>query len=114
MRIGGRLLTMGVLLWVATTIMAQQTVGLFVNESPQPGLVLYGPNGGTTTYLINNDGLVVNSWSSAFRPALMGYLLESGHLLRTARINQVNPQLNGAGRGGRIEEFDWDGNLVCG
>ena len=113
MRIGSRLLTAGALLWIAMSgATAQQTVGLFVNESPQPGLVLYGPNGGMKTYLINNDGLVVNSWTSSFRPALMGYLLETGHLLRSARIQQVNPQFNGAGRGGRVEEFDWDGNLV--
>jgi hypothetical protein len=113
MRVGTRVLAFS-LSGVASAYaaLAQPTVGLVANESPQPGLVLFGSMGGTTTYLINNDGLVVNSWASSFRPALMGYLLESGHLLRTARISQVNPQLNGAGRGGRIEEFDWDGNLV--
>ncbi|NIV47994.1 MAG: hypothetical protein GWN46_14915, partial [Gammaproteobacteria bacterium] len=33
---------------------AQQTVGLFVNENPDPGYTLFSPIGSFTTYLINN------------------------------------------------------------
>jgi hypothetical protein len=43
----------------------------------------------------------------------MGYLLENGHLLRTARVSNTPPNFAGAaGRGGRVEEYDWDGNLI--
>ena len=44
---------------------AQQTVGLFVNEDPDPGYTLFSPIGSFTTHLINNDGLKVNSWTGS-------------------------------------------------
>jgi hypothetical protein len=37
-------------------------------------------------------------------------LLENGHLLRAAMTK--GPLSTGGGEGGRIEEYDWDGNLV--
>jgi hypothetical protein len=38
------------------------------------------------------------------------YLLENGHLLRSCFVK--NAQTTGGGEGGRIEEYDWDDNLV--
>ena len=109
----GTFLVLALALMICTPARSQQTVGLFTNENPQDGLVLFGPNAAATTYLINNDGLVVNSWSTPYRPALMGYLLDSGHLLRTARVSGIPSNFAGAaGRGGRVEEYDWDGNLI--
>jgi hypothetical protein len=107
----GLLFSVGLL--VSVPGYAQQTLGLFINDTPAEGLTLFSPIGATTTYLINNDGLVVNSWGSAYRPAMMGYLLDSGHLLRAARLTNVSPNFSGvAGSGGLLEEHDWDGSLV--
>ena len=38
----------------------------------------------TRTYLINNDGMLVNSWDSDYVPGNSIYLLENGDLLRAA------------------------------
>ena len=106
-------LVLAVALLLSAPVRSQQTVGLFTNDHPQEGVVLFGPNAATTTYLINNNGVLVNSWSTPYRPALMGYLLGNGHLLRSARVSSIPGNFQGAaGRGGRVEEYDWDGNLV--
>ncbi len=39
-------------------------------------------------------------------------LLENGHLLRTGALEAPPEGFGGTGAGGRIQEFDWDGNLV--
>jgi len=90
---------------------AQQTVGLFVNDAPDPGYTLFSPIGTENSHLINNDGLLVNSWTGSDRPGLMAYLTPVGTLLRTTKINAGGfPAANGSG--GRLEEYDWDGNLI--
>ena len=88
---------------------SQQTVGLFLNDSlSYNGYTLFAPSGATETYLIDNCGRLINSWSSAYQPGASVYLLENGDLLRTARIGSP---FNAGGSGGRIERFDWEGNL---
>jgi hypothetical protein len=91
------------------------TVGLFLNDSlAYNGYTLYTPLTHTDTWLIDNCGYVVNHWESDYQPAGSVYLLENGNLLRTAKI--PNPPFAsggvGGGGGGRIEEYDWNGNLV--
>lgn len=77
-----------------------QTVGLFVNEEEAfEGYTLFGPHQSDSVFLLSNDGLVVHEWATGEEPRLMGYLLENGHLLRAVG-------------GRRIQEFDWDGNLI--
>lgn len=89
----------------------QQTVGLFINsEDSFNGFTLFSPMRYTSTYLIDNNGYLINSWESDFTPANSFYLLENGNLLRTADP-RGNPVFIGGG-GGLIEEFDWDGNKV--
>ncbi|MDA7510474.1 aryl-sulfate sulfotransferase [Verrucomicrobia bacterium] len=76
-----------------------------------PGYVAYNPLLSDTTYLINELGLVVHTWKSAYTPSGSVYLLEDGHLLRGAR----NPNLagfNGGGQGGRIEKIAQDGTVL--
>ena len=86
----------------------ERTVGVFINSQASfDGYTLFAPMSGTETFLIDNCGYEINSWSSSFRPGLSAYLLENGELLRTARISST---FNGGGSGGRIERFDWDGN----
>lgn len=90
----------------------QQTVGLFYNDSlAYNGYTLFCPSAYETSYLIDNCGEVVNTWESAYQPGLTGYLLPNGNLLRAARTN-TNINFTAGGAAGRIELFDWDGNLL--
>ena len=90
------------------SLTAQQTVGLFLNDSTAtPGYTLFGNN--KITYLIDNCGLVVNSWKSDYKPGESMYLLENGNLLRTA---QLESSFDAGGVGGRFELFSWEGDLL--
>jgi hypothetical protein len=89
----------------------ERTVGLFLNDSSSfNGYTLFAPLAYINTYLINNEGLLVNLWEGTHRPGLSAYLLENGNLLRTAYVG--NSYFGGGGSGGLIQEFDWDGNQV--
>ena len=74
---------------------------------PYDGYNLFSPIRSTTTYLMDNDGNIVHSWSSSYRPGLSVYLLEDGTLLRTADTGST--AFNTGGAGGRVEKFSWDG-----
>lgn len=88
-----------------------QTVGTIQNDPASfNGYTLFSPNADTNTYLIDNCGQLINSWKSNYNPGLSAYLLEDGSLLRTCQLN--NPTFSLGGRGGRVERYDWDGNLV--
>ena len=66
-----------VLLCLAGTGVAQdeEPPGLIVNEPGAfEGYNLYAPLNAATTYLIDNEGRVVNTWESDYRPG-MPYLL---------------------------------------
>ena len=85
------------------------------------GYTLIAPKHYTKTYLIRNDGQVVNQWDSKYVPGQSAYLLPNGHLLRAAcpgrkGVPGAGPsrgrRLIGGGEGGGIQEFDWDGKLV--
>lgn len=90
-----------------------RTVGLFYCDTLNAfkGYTLFAPKQNTMTYLINNEGRKCHEWTaSTYPPGQSVYLLENGHLLRTC---MVQGQLgSGGGEGGRIEEYDWEGNLV--
>lgn len=90
-----------------------QTVGVFLNNSASayPGYTLVAPMHYTKTYLIDMAGQVVHRWSSAYEPGRAAYLLPNGHMIRAGMVMTGGPS-TGGGEGGRIEEFDWDGNLV--
>jgi Arylsulfotransferase (ASST) len=74
------------------------------------GLTLIAPMGSKTTYLIDDLGQNKHQWESNYTPALSAYLLEDGNLLRTGSENTGNFSVGG--KGGYIEEMDWDGNLI--
>jgi len=89
----------------------ERTVGLLLHEEAAfNGYTLFAPLNSTTTYLIDINGNLVHSWESNYKPGNSVYLLENGHLLRTGTVG--NQTIHGGGAGGRIQEFDWDGNLV--
>ena len=80
-------------------------------EKATPGYTLFSPYNGTVTFLMDNDGNIVHSWTGELSAALSGYLLEDGHLIRVERDVDF-PTFAAGGAAGRIREYDWDGNLV--
>ena len=106
---------MAVGLWMmmwGTPVRAQeQTIGLFLNDDRAfEGYTLITPLWHPSTYLINNEGLVVHAWTHEFQPGSAVYLLENGHLLRGAR--SPNPTFNFGGIGGKVREIAWDDAVV--
>jgi formylglycine-generating enzyme required for sulfatase activity len=93
------------------TSITTRTVGLFLNDPrAYQGYTLLAPKQYTTTYLIDNQGLVVHTWKSQYPPGQSCYLLPNGNLIRAGSIQ--NPNVNtGGGEGGIIQEFDWSGSL---
>jgi hypothetical protein len=86
------------------------TIGLLYNDSAASGgYALFAPLMSRFTYLVDNKGRLVHSWWSSYRPGMSAYLLENSRLLRTAFVG--NTHFLG-GSGGRVEEFDWDGDLA--
>jgi hypothetical protein len=99
-----------VVLFIVTT-KAQNTVGTLTNiQGTFNGYTLFAPAGHTETYLINNCGEIINQWTSTVPPGNAVYLLENGNLLRAGRL--PNADINFGGVGGKVELFDWDGNLL--
>jgi hypothetical protein len=90
-----------------------RTVGLFLNDAANVynGYTLFAPKQYTSTYLINNEGRIMHQWkASKYPPGQSVYLLENGHLLRTCMT--TGRLSSGGGEGGRVEEYDWNDNLV--
>ena len=90
-----------------------KTIGLLTHDQDRvsAGYILLAPKHYTRTYLIDNFGQVINTWDSGFEPGQSAHLLPNGHLLRAAMV-KVPGGGTGGGEGGRIEEYDWEGNLV--
>ena len=64
--------------------------GVLLNESRAfPGYNLINPSG-KTAYLYDNEGRVVHSWTSEYSGFSNAYLLENGHLFRTAEATNRN------------------------
>jgi len=91
--------------------MAQNTVGLIMNDAAQSynGYTLFAPSTSKITYLIDNEGRLVNKWESDYTPGLSAYLLEDGHLLRSAVLPSEDPNVTITGG---FQKFEWDGTLV--
>ena len=100
-------LLLSALLCLCLNSKAQQTVGLFTNTvEAYDGYTLFTPQDSEETFLINNCGEKVHSWTSTYLPGLSCYLLENGILLRTGRVT-------GQGGGsGIVEMIDWNGNII--
>lgn len=87
-------------------------VGLVTNTPEAfPGYTLFAPKHRTMTYLIDNDGRLVHEWTaSEYEPGQAVHLLENGNLLRCCFTHARG--FTRGGEGGRLEEYDWDDNLV--
>lgn len=91
---------------------AQQTVGVFINEEETfDGLLLFAPPG-KEIYLINNCGEMINSWSSEFNNNHNAELMENGNLVVNCRFPNI--PFGGGGSTGRLEMFNWEGDLLWG
>ncbi len=92
-----------------SSIQAQQpTVGtVFYDNNATEGYTLLTPNSRMQSYLIDNCGRVVNSWTSNYFPGLSSYFHTDSKLYRSARIS--NPFIPVAATSGRVERFNWQG-----
>ncbi len=101
------------LILTSLTTAQTNTVGLISYDSSASynGYTLFSPIASDDTYLIDNRGYLIHSWSSSYRPAQSVMLLPDGSLLRTAFVENADPFVAG-GAGGRIERYDWNGNLT--
>lgn len=71
---------------------------------------LFSPAGFYKTFLIDNCGDTVHSWTHQRKVGLVVYLLENGNLLRAA--HEPNPKFTAGGTGGVVQLIDWEGNLI--
>jgi hypothetical protein len=87
-----------------------QTVGTFLNTPDSfHGYTLLDPMGSANTYLIDNCGQVINTWTSEYVSGGACYLLDDGSLVRGCRVNGF---FSGGGVGGRLERRSWDNALL--
>ncbi len=107
------LLLLSIVFTSSTVFSQEQTVGLIIHDSSKAyeGYTLFAPKHNTMTYLIDNEGRNVHMWDkSIYEPGQSVYLLENGNLLRSCMTK--GELSTGGGEGGRIEEYNWNGDLV--
>lgn len=90
--------------------MSELGLTVYNQEKACHGYTLFSPMTGTAAYLMDMHGEIVHRWQLSFRPGTYGYLLDNGHLLINGRTN--NEPVTFGGRGGIIQELDWDGTVV--
>lgn len=78
--------------------------------SMEKGYVLFAPMAGYTTFLMDKCGKEINRWTSKYQPGMSAYLLPDGSLLRAGRL--FDTAYNAPGRGGILEKYDWNNNLI--
>jgi hypothetical protein len=78
--------------------------------SMEKGYVLFAPMAGYTTFLMDKCGKEINRWTSKYQPGLSAYILPDGSLLRAGRL--FDTAYNAPGRGGILEKYDWNNNLI--
>ena len=93
---------------------AKVKLGLALNDPKAfRGYTLLNPMSQKVTYLIDTEGRVVHSWKSEHNSMHAARLLPDGHLFRPAMVEGADRAFGaGPGAAGRIQEFDWDGDLV--
>lgn len=91
--------------------LSERTVGVLERDDArmQRGLTLF--SAGRETYLIDEDGRVVQEWRSS-RVNFCAYLLPSGNLLRDGNDNIEAPCFKAGGAAGIVEEVTWDNEPV--
>ena len=90
------------------------TVGLiYCNGVIQSGYTLFSPMASDTSYLIDQHGREVHSWTSPNGyTGLSSYLLEDGDLLRPVNLGNNQPgEFSAGGSMGGFERISWGGEL---
>ncbi len=75
-----------------------------------PGVTLFSPLHQKEAYLIGVCGEVLHTWKLGAPPGSYGHLLPNGNLLIAIKSENGPPGFRAGG--GKIQELDWDGNLV--
>jgi hypothetical protein len=84
-----------------------------VTDNAYDGYTLFAPKNSKLTYLIDNQGNIVNTWKSRYGSGTNAELLSNGHIIRASSVGfDGNLNIHTPFAGGIIEEFDWEGNLV--
>ena len=68
------------------------------------GQILFPPLYGTTTYLIDNTGIINHTWTSSYTPGAAVYWLGNGTILRTIRVGASGQ----GGAGGGVQKVTVD------
>jgi hypothetical protein len=79
---------------------------------PYPGYTLLSPLHSTDTTLVDLDGNVVKTWTSAYGVVNAAYLLEDGSILRGGKARKPLTEcrfIGAPGMGGVVERIGWDG-----
>lgn len=82
------------------------------NFDAYQGYTLFAPEYTKNTYLMDNNGTIINLWKSDYIQALGHYLMEDSNLIRTCAKINPNPYFIEGGYTGRVEIFDWNGSLI--
>ncbi|MFQ5720926.1 MAG: aryl-sulfate sulfotransferase [Candidatus Aminicenantales bacterium] len=94
-------------------VQPQKTGLIFKRDGAFQGYTLFTPITSTETFLIDMEGRLVNVWKSDYEPGQAVYLLQNGHLLRTAFVGpEANHTFHSGGAGGQVQEFSWKGELI--
>lgn len=90
---------------------------LLLTQEVFDGLLLFSPTtsgggGGSngTTYLQDNEGNIVHTWSFTNGAASMPYLLPDSSIIYPYRVS--NPTMNSGGVGGGVAQLSWDGQIL--
>ena len=97
------------LAWVTLILVAISPAAL-AQGNPAPGFRLYGPLGGSDTFLTDTNGNVVQTWPSSFNAGIAVYLEPDGTLLRSIRTGSLPGA--GGGAGGGIQRVALDGSVL--
>jgi hypothetical protein len=99
-----------ILIWIP--FIKANTIGLIACNSDKayPGYTLFAPTLAKTAYLIGTDGRQVHEWNLNYVPGLAVHLMPGGNLLATGLIG--TPYFHAGGKGGMIQEFDWNGQMT--
>ncbi|HVS14799.1 MAG TPA: aryl-sulfate sulfotransferase [Thermoanaerobaculia bacterium] len=95
--------------WIQAAL-AQPRGLLRHEEGTAPGYVLFSLLNGATTYLVDREGRVVQTWERE-QAGTGGYLLDDGSLLRTVRLADP-PNFKAGGVAGIVERLSWDGEVL--
>jgi hypothetical protein len=96
---------------------ASADFGVIVNNGDSEGYTLFAPFRGTSAYLIDSEGHLINRWQDPDGYSGGGgmYLTERGTLIRgllTGKEVSDGGLGAGGGIGGLIREYDWHGNVL--